>query len=218
MLTPYQYRLAHKRGMPPQRTPGQPNSFSAHSVSSVADADSSGIPPCLNARLPQYFFRKNKAKSKMEKLPCLRNITHLPSATSPGVCLPLMPWCLDHLAPFRKNKPKSKMENLPCPQKVAYPLIFGHRPASASPQCLDALVPRCLDPFSKKQSQKQHGETAMPAHTYPSSVRDLPRCLDASVPQCLATPFRRNKPNDKIGNLSETTHTKELITEMARRL
>ncbi len=55
------HRLAHKCGMPRPRTPGQPNSFSVYSVPSVAQHPSA-IPS-----VPQYPFRKNKAKNNMEK-------------------------------------------------------------------------------------------------------------------------------------------------------
>ena len=76
--------------------------------------------------------------------------------------------------PNMKNKPKSKMENLPCPQKVAYPLIFGHRPASASPQCLDASMPWCLDastPFRKNKANVNIGNIAKSAATCTSIPR-----------------------------------------------
>ncbi len=120
------HRLARKRGMSipqwpqrqtlaeaciekslPPRTPGQPNSFSAHSVPSGSPRSLWPIPICRESLTASMCFRKNKPKSKMEKLPCLRSITHLPSATSPAVSLPLMPWCLAPLAPHTKEQTQS---------------------------------------------------------------------------------------------------------------
>ncbi len=47
---------------------------------------------------------KNKPNRKIDERRRRRIVTHLPSATSLGVGLPLMPCCLDPLAPFRINK------------------------------------------------------------------------------------------------------------------
>ncbi len=174
MPAQYPHRLARKRDMPSQRTPGQPNSFSAYSVAEHPSA----IPS-----VPQYLFRKNKPKSKMEKLPCPRNITHLPSALSPGVRLPLLPQCLATPIPrplFEKTNPIDTLQHrLGCrPERVER--VEG--------------APFRLDKY-EKQTQSQDRQTSEPAHTYPSSIRDILRrlpSLGASMPRCL-DPFSKKR-------------------------
>ncbi len=158
MPAQYPHRLARKRDMPSQRTPGQPNSFSAYSVAEHPSA----IPS-----VPQYLFRKNKPKSKMEELPCPHTITHLPSATSPGARLPSMPWCLDPLIPFRKNKPNrhpststrvsSRASGTSRGNSPSTGQIMQNKPNDKIGKTQPGLVPRCfgaLAPFRKNKPNR----------------------------------------------------------------
>mgnify|MGYP006288659827 CR=1 FL=1 len=172
MLTPYQYRLAHKRGMPPQRTPGQPNSFSAHSV---PNPDLSGIPHCLNV-----FSKKQSQKQHGEDAPPIHIYPHCHMRTHPE--------------PKYEKQTQYQNRQTSAPANNYPPTHARIRPASVS-QPLGASVPRCLGPFSKKQTQSQDRQTSEPAHTYPSSIRDIPRrlsSLDALVPRSLG-PFSKKQ-------------------------
>ena len=97
------HRLARKRGMPSQRTPGQPSSFSAHSVPSVAEHPSE-IRQCLNA-----FLKKQTQKQNGEIVVLAHNHPSTHPTNRPASVFSL---CLDAPVPwplFRKNKPNEEI-------------------------------------------------------------------------------------------------------------
>ena len=136
-------------------------------------------------------FQKNKAKSKMEKLPCPRIVTHLPSAPSPGVSPPLVPQCLDPLTPFPNKHRRSAGGGKPKP--VPVPERGPQQPARRTDTCVYIWNANMRNKPNLKIDNRPcpHTITHLPMREFvlrQSSLDALvPCCLSALLPQCLAT-------------------------------